>query len=301
MTSPSETADSFVETMFGPVVKFTALLVAGGYISLRTHLNHLGISGPAFLGAERYMMEAYLFVLGMFQVLIWLALPMLIFLAAARLLRPAGTAAPSRAARRLDAIGGALRPLSPLIFLSVLIALLLAVTTTNDLLVGDLRAPLALERRPYLFPIAMISATLWCVLLATERRQSTAPAALFGNAVPGPGGHALALAITLGYALAVPLVYGRELHPTTYPIARVVLQEPKAAPICGFVVLHWSDGIMLWQAAGGRGSLTSLALSRTATIEWGPVRDILNVLKLTPATPGHVPDCATDFPRLSQA
>lgn len=295
MNGPGATGDSFVETTFGPVVKCTALLVAGGYMSLRTHLNHMGISGPAFLGAERYLMEAYLFVVGMFEVLIWLALPLLVIPSAAPLLRRVGPPGPSRAIRHLGAIVGTLRPLSALMFLSILIALLLAAATTTDLLVGDLRDRFIPERRPYLFRIAMIGATLWCVLLVAERRRSTESASLFGNTVSAPIGHALAMAITLGYALAVPLMYGRELHPTTYPMARVFLQESTAAPLCGFVVLHWSNGIMLWQAVGGRGRLTSLALDRTAAIEWGPARDILHALAVA-RLPGHVPDCAADFP-----
>ncbi len=164
-----------------------------------------------------------------------------------------------------------------------------------DLLVGDLRNQTVPQRRPYMFTIAMVGATIWCAMVAVDRLRPPGRGTLFGNDLPRPIAHALMVAITLGYALALPLVYGRESHPTSYPLARVALQGASDKPVCGIVVLHWPEGIMLWHAVDGRGRLTSIALERTSAVEWGATRDVLDSLLAARLT-GQVPDCSADFP-----
>lgn len=295
MSGQNITAESLVDRVFGPVVKGTALLIAGGYISLRAHLNHLGISGPAYLGTERYLMEAYLFIGGVFDVLIWLALPILLALVANPLFKKICPPVWSGATRRFHRIAGTLGPASVLMFLLVLIGLLLAASSSTDLIVGDLRNQIIPERRPYMFRAAMIGATIWCVMVGLGRRRTAGGGTLFGKDIPPPLAHALTLGITLGYALTVPLIYGRELHPTSYPLARLTLQAANDNSLCGIVVLHWPEGVMLWQAVNGRGRLTSFTLDRTAKIEWGATRDILHSVAAAKLT-GQVPACSADFP-----
>lgn len=300
MSAANSTDGSFVDSVFGPVVKGVALLIAGGYISLRAHLNYLGVSGPAYLGAERYLMEAYLFIGGLFDVLIWLALPTLVVVAGYRMLKSASPAAWAGNTQQLRRLASPILSVAALLFLLALIGLMLASSSVTDLIVGDLRNQAIPERRPYMFTIAMIGATVWCVIVARERLRPAGCGGLFGNDLPRPIAHALMMAITLGYALAVPLIYGRERHPTSYPLARIASQGTSDKPVCGIVVLHWPEGIMLWDAVNGRGRLTSIALDRTSAIQWGDTRNILDSLAAARLT-GQVPDCSADFPDTASA
>ncbi len=293
MTASAHAAGSL--GVLGHVAKATALLAAGGYIALRAHHNQLGISGPAFLGAERYLMEAYFLVVALFEIVVWLILPALCLVAAGAVLRRKRARAGVRCAPRLWRAARRATPLLPLLFLGLLLGLLMMASIGDDLLVGDLRQQAVPARKPALFSIAVLAAACWQLLVYAVQQSYLDIAEFVGPRMANPLAGIVAAVITLAYAVALPLFYGLEVHPVRYPLARVTLVDATQPLLCGIVVLHWDEGMMLWRVTDGKGRLTSVSNERVAAVDWGQTRDVVAALSAKDLQ-GEMPDCSKDFP-----
>lgn len=271
----------------------SGFLAVGGYLSLRTYLNRMEISGPAFLGTERYLLEAYLFAEGLFLILPWAAALVLILLAWR------GIAPKSYRATLLhtSTMSNRTRPVLALAIVGILCWLLRQSFLGAGLWPGAPSSlPPALQpRRPELFQVALGVALMWWFTVVSARRTSSEFAGLFGHVLPENMARTLTAAISLALALALPILYGRESRPDAAPLVRVVFQDKGTPSLCGLAVLHWSDGMLIWHAEARQPRFVSLRLERVAHVAWGANRSLRDALQVGHNVMVPVPDCSAEL------
>lgn len=271
----------------------SGFLVAAGYLSLRVYLDRMEISGPPFLGAERYLLEAYLFAEGLFIVLPWAAVLVLI------LLTWRGIAPMSYRAMllRVGAISTRTRPIVALAIVGIICWLLRQSFWGTGLWPGTPSPlPPALQpRRPELFQVALCVVLMWWFTVASAHRKSSEFAGLFGHVLPEDMAKMLTAAISLALALALPILYGRESRPDAVPLVQVVFQDKSTPSLCGLAVLHWSDGMLVWHAKSRQPRLVSLRLERVSYVAWGAKRSLMDALGVGYRLVEPVPTCNAEL------
>jgi hypothetical protein len=253
-------------------------------MSLRSHLNWLGVASWAPLGIERYLLETYELVLG----IIFRAAIGLVLLAAAAAassvaylaVRKFRTLASVRArSRRFTRSTRAL--VAPLL-LALLFALYFWTLTRisngglveTGIAVGDLAGKPSVRKT---------EAGDTCVILLVACAASAAIVRFrtwFNDETAESVAHrwlwrSIVLLTTL-VALHIPIIYGREVRATTYPTAQVVTERQTG---CGLLVLATSSEIYLWHITSRTGNVWVIPRSRIMTFTTGNDEDLLNVIR----------------------
>src|SRR3954453_13789402 len=204
------------------LAKITAALAALGYISLRSHLNYLGISSMTSLGADRYLMETYALVYGgvirsAFALAATAPAALGAYLGTLLLLRYSTTFRLIWSHRRRG-IEGLSHSLPGLIVLSVspfgLVTLILSLET--DVAVGPLKPNHLRHQGEWRFETALLVCLVGFPLIRYVLRSlalRSGPEIWPGLAL---GVWRLNLLALAGWAFLVPLLFGQTAHSTGY-------------------------------------------------------------------------------------
>ncbi len=285
------------------LAKIAAALAALGYISLRSHLNYLGISSMTSLGADRYLMETYALVYeGVIRSAFALmaAAPVALggYLGILLLLRCSATFRRlwSHRRRGIEKLSGSLPGLIVLsLSTSGLVALLLSLET--DVAVGPLKPDHLQHQGEWRFETALLVCLIGFPLTRYVLRSlalKSWPEVWPGLAL---GIWRLNLLVLAGWAFLVPLLFGQAAQSTSYTLARVTAKETKISS-CGLLVLETDERLLLWQAVGRRGQVLSVPAEQVTALDLGQALDLLDVARgAAQGPPGATfPDCRTAFP-----
>ena len=233
------------------VLKVGGLLAVFGYVSLRAHLNFLGISNPSGLPVERYLMETWLWTVTTLTAVPFAAFLTLCLVLLDRWWRRDGKGTNHQAWWRGERAA-----------LGFFIALLAGVVAIRfwprlglgDLVVGALRLarfdfleflPTGEVKEPsgilLYYALCLVCAFGYAFLVATP-----VPSRAVHRARRRAVRH-LSFVVLGVLALHIPLVFARSVHSMYYP--RVVIFTEKAEePETGLLILKSEEGITLWQA-----------------------------------------------------
>lgn len=300
------------------VVKLSALLAVFGYMSLRAHLNYIGISSTSSLGLDRYLMETYTLATTTFVNIVIILTVMFILLLPLYLLgrvimRYQRISGPARRAwARLEKLRAS--PFLPGVLLLLIVVYyfwLLAMLTRNaahiDVAVGELKADQlsdvsGLSWIYYRTFIVCLFSYLAYSYFAPAAQQQPSPPDVGETTKARPGMTTLRLArygwiafllATLMLALQLPLLYGRLVRSPVYPVVQVMTTERDAVPVCGLLVLETATGLSLWRAEKGIGLVVVLPRSNMRVVNTGQTLNLLRLAREAAANQATVkPDCA---------
>lgn len=305
--------------MVEKVVKLSAVLGAFGYMSLRAHLNYLGVSSTSSLGLERYLMETYNFAATTFvEVVVLIAIALLIFLLLnfiGRLVlrneRAAGAAqrlcAWGRRMRGKPFLPGALL-LATLGYYFWLLATLSRHGAHADVAVGRL-VPEQLQQGDLswlFYRTCIVCVVGYLVYSYFSRTNSVAAESASGVIASGPSRTPAALVqgrltrfVWVSFLLAIvvlalqlPLLYGRLVRSPVYPLVRVVAGNGNASPVCGLLVLETSSELSLWRAENGIGTVVLLPRSSLNLANTAQTLNLLTLARAAAENPTLAkPDC----------
>ena len=254
----------------------SAALVAFGYLSLRTHLNRIGVGSSVSLGVDRYLME----IPEILATVLAAAIPFGFIAAVA--------AIASVAYRRF-------RPSSPHSFARVdrwastdrapaTLAVLLLATAwftfgfmvsadRGDLAVGDL----ADKSRPgegwafYILLYALACLSLASYYLKRTSREQTPRSRLW----------VLPQALIAILALQLPVLYGSEMHDSHYVKTKLVRVAGAAPPetVCGLLVLETPSLLHVWSANANFGVIRVLSRSEIHGQVTGEAADLWKIAR----------------------
>jgi hypothetical protein len=270
------------------LVKLSAILGVFGYMSLRSHLNYLGISSTSSLGIERYLMETYSLVITTFFPL----LSVLLRITAGLLFLYLIAIFITRVLKINEAIGKLKNrlykywssPLGPgLILLTVLSVYGLTQSMIDSywiydsIAVGQLQPGLLQESDGRLFYYLSCVICLFGFLVFSAMFKVL-------KARPDAAGHflsrgllVLSAIVILALTLNLPLLYGRLIHPTDYTLAEVIIKDRENQPVCGLLVLNSAAGISLWQAEKGFGRVIEIPRSQIVSLITGGTVDLISM------------------------
>jgi hypothetical protein len=272
--------------------KLGALLAVLGYMSLRAHLNRLGISSTSTLSAERYLMEIYQLVLVTLPLVFYATVLTLVFLPFA--LQIVSRRAESASAQvDTDVVGADPRlPALVLLIMTLFFGWLVVAygrnLKTTDVVVGPLRLEAlrtASGETPY-FLLCLVSAMAY--LLYVRLAPQAAPSRSTRTLSP-PSRRAsrwlwqLVAVANGALLLHIPMVHGYLMHSQKYPIAQLVLDKPPLT-LYGLLVLESDDTLTLWRAEKGIGQVTRVPRDQILLLNVGPVRNILQEAALAVQT-----------------
>lgn len=298
-------------------VKLSALLGVFGYMSLRSHLNFIGISSTSSLGVERYLMETYNLALttsvnvGIIVALTVLALLPLYLLGRGLLrLQMIGHRARLAWGWLRERQGGPLLPVG-LFLCAVLYYIWLLVTLSHygahvDVAVGELKVEqLGTESSDsswiyYRTFIACLLGYLVYSAIAPAAREPTPPAgAAHAQTLPPGAARPFTRYVWIAFlivvfmlAIQLPLLYGRLVRTPVYPLMQVTTADRDAAPICGLLVLEGAAGMSLWRAENGVGRIVVLPHASARGVVTGQTLNLLTLAREAAADRSRVrPDC----------
>jgi hypothetical protein len=233
------------------------VIAAFGYMSLRSHLNSIGISTTEFLGMERYLMEAQELASALL-VLFVTSIPLLLVGSCACLLLvfcARRTARRSRFLRLWLERSTDLRVQAAVLMIGsaglAWYASQLTYSLKHDWAVGSLdirRLPAQDFRLPFIVLVCGASLAWHRILsrsanfLGCRRHWALRVSLLF-----------LLLA-----GLNVPLIFGHSFHNLKYALANV---QTETAASCGLLVLQSDSALFLWSAHGGFGRISVIPRS----------------------------------------
>ncbi|MBY6070113.1 hypothetical protein KUV35_02310 [Marinobacter salsuginis] len=257
-----------------------SLLVAAGYLSLRAHLNHLGISVLEEMGVERILSETAslaqaLLMYGLVSVLL-LAVVILIITIIRRALK-----LPFRYLhRRYPDFAQHANTYSSYIAFFVFCAIYLVWHVYLFLILGDASSVAVgvLEKAK----LASIAPWVWfgqvtVFLLAIQagfQLIRNGSGALPGWLIKSAGAYLIASAL-----IVTPTVFGIAGRPKDYSTAFVSLAEHQA-PQCGLLVLITPQHLVLWQTEGQLGRVIYLPKSRVRSLMVGSPANIMDLGRL---------------------
>jgi hypothetical protein len=262
-------------------LKITALLVVFGYMSFRSHMNYLGISSLAPLPSERYLMEAYQWLLVTIMPLagpvpVVGVLLLAIVYALGRFFRRVPNHKKEDAWRWWQ---GEVVSVAILLVLTVgLIVLRLrfgedAVAeniSVGPLLTNKLPDIDGLRTDRYIYQcLCTICAATYAFLAFTRLR---------GRARRSPQRFAVRCLsyVALGMlALQIPLLFGRVLDSNKFAEVTVRQKEEKL-PVHGLLVLETSESFVVWRVIDGNGETVAVPRDTVLQIEIGASADLLD-------------------------
>jgi hypothetical protein len=272
------------------VVKLSAILGVFGYMSLRSHLNYLGISSTSSLGLERYLMETYNFVLTTFfpllSMLLRIAIGFLFLCMITMLIIKALRI--NEAARKLKnrlykywsaPFGSGLVLLIVLSFYVWMQTMINSYWVNDSIAVGQLQPSRLQVSDGELFYYLSCAVCLFGCFIYSQMSKAL-------KSRSHKAGHLLSRAfmissaiLILAVALHLPTLYGRLIHPTDYTLVEVNIKDRENQPICGLLVLNSATAISIWQAEKGIGRVIEIPQSEIATLITGPTSDLLSMAR----------------------
>lgn len=292
------------------IIKLSAILGAFGYMSLRAHLNYLGIPSTSSLGVERYLMETYNLVVTTFfplvSVLLRIGAAVFLLYLIARGLK---TFAPrlkqlsilkNRSLLTEDKFSEyAARPIVSglllLIVLGVYIWLqhmLESQWQYQSVAVGSLQTA-HLEQADDVWFYYLVC--LLCIFgLVAYRIVSRVQ-----KSQPQAQGYKLARSLLIMFAIGLiavalhlPILYGRLVHYTDYTWVSLIDKDPnRSAAICGLLVLESQSSLLLWRAEEGAGKIIEVPRLHIQSIATGPTFNLINLAHDAAVTGKNQPDC----------
>jgi hypothetical protein len=270
-------ANSLLDTL-EKIAKISGFIAVFGYLSLRSHLNYLGIPSQAMLGVDRYLAEAFQFLTALFCTpdLFLVAAVAVLFIALAQVAGSIPSTQFSRW-RRLQSKYNLLSRLRGVAPPLVLIAVLCGVTLRGlqlltssgfSVAVGTLQFAKDGELAATAFRPAgedqFLLAALFCALGFIAHRWRPTELRTFPEVL----WKAMAFGLIL-LALQLPILYGIFVRPATY--SKVEVQQKDRPSICGVLVLDGGERIALWRAKSGKGWVDILS---TKEIQMRAIGDV---------------------------
>jgi hypothetical protein len=243
------------------LTKIAGIVAVFGYLSLRSHLNFLGVPSQATLGVDRYLMEAYQFLSALCYspdlLLLVLAAGLCISLAQARAADPSTH---FTVWRKLEGhlsltkwLRGGVPPLALIIGACGLMLRELQLMTLSGtaVAVGALRESsnkMALAAMPVRAAGEdhFLLVALFCAGGIAAYRLRPRDLAPFPTAVWKSFAFALIL-----LALQLPILYGAFLRPAIY--SKVEVRQKDYPAVCGALIVDTGERLVLWRANNGRG------------------------------------------------
>jgi hypothetical protein len=270
------------------ITTYAAVLAAFGYMSLRAHYNHLGISDAGPLPIERYLMETYALV---FHTVLYLFEGALV---AGIVIGIPVTVVLMKRRKREDDIYSTSRipwghpafPLAAIVLLAAAAALVLSkMSGATAVVVGHLDAANTV-RSSWPFPLALLLSigglVAWPWTRRLGMRRDALPARLW----------AVAIAPWALLTLLIPIAYGQGFHPTKYPRAVATSTVVPGGTLCGLLMERGEKQVVLWSANDGIGILTVIPADSLQLLEVAAPADILQVARSAAILKqGHFPAC----------
>ena len=277
------------------VVKLASVLAVFGYVSLRAHVNRLGIPFTSSLDLEGYLRETYSVMASLLDAILMTSIVALVFLimGTVSVLIPR-LAAPSwslRAGGRIERAFDSLRisPWTPAVALLVLLCFYLWLIsrvsqywTASAIAVGSLDlaklSPLE-DSAPYLLLIWVCIAGYVLHWIAVSGRKIRTPIpGTVQEAAPGSLHGLLWRAFgvfLILVALHIPLLDGLSRRDAVFTQA-MIFGDAKGVPaVCGLIVLTTSSTVEVWQAKNGIGVVQMIPTGRIARIVAAAPADLL--------------------------
>jgi len=256
------------------LTKLSLILAALGYMSLRAHLNYLGITFTSSLGTERYVMEAYQFLSSVihpvtFVVILFTILSVVIY-PLVTLLRPYGLTSD------LNRLSGSAVPILEIfvtVFLYVLFFKAIFSTINDvDIVVGSLKGNVLGRAQATKEAVGVIFYCLvfMCLMLFCTSKMVSASKLYLPKATLL---RMTLLVLAVGLTLQLPLLYGRAIHSRKYPTVEL---QTEGASLSGLLVLESEKTYTIWSADKGVGVVTVVPKEKVISIKAGPVRDIVS-------------------------
>jgi hypothetical protein len=286
------------------LVKLSAILGAFGYMSLRAHLNYLGISSTSSLGVERYLMETYNLV---GTILIPLFLILLGGAIAFVLIYPIGFFV-----LKIQKVKLAVQTLQkyvskqsktsmlPVLLIALLLLFyiwLFRVLTNSgadtDVAVGRLVVDrLNHSDVDWFFYLVCIVCVVGYSIYSKYSEKKNNLKAVAASNLRKFLWTLFAFALTL-LAVQLPILYGVLVRSTDYPLAQVQYDTTESQTICGVLVQDASSSLTLWKAENGVGHLIVIPQSRVRLMSTGGMIDLLKAARENAANPAAArPDCS---------
>jgi hypothetical protein len=299
-------------------LKLSALLGVFGYMSLRAHLNYIGISSTSSLGLERYLMETYsltatTFVNVVIMVTIMVIVLLPLYLIGQRILKYQRIGRPARRvwSRFRKLCANSFLPGVLILFIVLYYFWLLAMLTRYaahvDVAVGELKADqlgdvTGLDWIYYRTFLVCLVGFLAYSYFAPSAQQSP-PLSTASSPLDEPPAvvtrRNLKSYVWIGFLLAtvllalqLPLLYGRFVRSPIYPLVQVTASD-RDAPVCGLLVLETESSLSLWRAENGIGQVIVLPRSSLRSVTTGQMLNLLTLARDSAANHSNVrPDCS---------
>jgi hypothetical protein len=277
------------------LLKLSGVFVAFGYISLKAHLNVLGIPWDYPLGVERCLAEAYQLAVETIapilprlpRLTVWAAVVCVLVGIVSRWKRLKSLYPPMDKFFRKLRSGWVLPAI--LILLASLAFYPLMLRDVDFALTAHFVGPIT-GFSYYHMPGLFSALVVLCLVIygiydsfGAEGFQSlTRSARICWRIV------AALVALFLFFA---PVVYGTLWHPMRYPVIKVSLKGSQPVQ-CGVLILRGDTDILLWRAAQGRGELLTIPSGEIHAFTAGADEDIRKWVEKAMDSGGPSPDCS---------
>lgn len=263
-------------------LKVSGVLAVFGYMSLRAHLNYLGFSSASPLTSERYLMEAYQWLVLTLEPVVSITMALGGLLGGAWLVASAAGRHHARphSPSKGNAFGYALchERTAWLVVFGLIIVLFTwqdrfsSGRVVADLIIGRLNANQipdgAQLSKKYIEYIALCLICGWGMLYA-----------IFGWAPSKePLGRerllrSLQILALLLLTFHIPISFAQSVHAVDYPTAEVRCLD--GSRIKGILILETATDVQLWQADLGVGRTIAVPRTQIGSITFGPLQDVM--------------------------
>jgi hypothetical protein len=282
------------------LVKLAGLLAVFGYISLRAHVNRLGIPFTSSLTVEGYLRETYSVLGSLLDAMLVISIVALAFLFVSTIIVIASRwAAPlwsKRTAARIKRALGWLEVTawSPSVLLVLVLSFYLWLMrqvsqylTANAIAVGQLdltKLNFRDDGTPYLLLVCVCIAGYALHRSATSNRNSSL-------AVSNAGREAAPVSLRdplwrvfgiflIALALHIPLIDGVSRRDSVYTQATIFAAPAGASPVCGLVVLTTDSMVEVWQTNSGAGVVQMIPTAKIERIVAGAPADLMALARM---------------------
>jgi len=257
---PSTFSNAMLDSL-EKLAKATGVVAVFGYLSVRCHLNFLGVPSQTTLGVDRYLMEAWQFFSALCYspdlLLLVIAAGLCLFVVQARAEHPSTRFGLWRRIRsRLHLDGWIHGAMPPLLLIAcacglMLRELVLLSRAGTSVIVGTLAkdphgTQLAAMRVRAAGEDHFLLVALFCTLGFSMFRLR--PREL--EALPTGAWKGCAFVLVL-LTLQLPVIYGSFVRTAIY--SKVEVRQKEQPDVCGALILDTGERFVLWRALNGRG------------------------------------------------
>jgi hypothetical protein len=237
-----------------------------GYLSLRSHLNTIGVTDFGSLGLDRYLAELAELV---FQIILWILISGIVLVLISMLALALYSVLRRFRLQQRASISTAAWPVAfrsftgsieaPLLMSALVMllgwAMLMALRSGDiGLAVGELSKKVTpASQTTFLPPVFLLLLGCGVLLCRACLRSAVQQKSRYSRLWFFP------LGIVIISALQWPILYGRTMHNSEYVKAKVEMVQKSGAterePICGLLVLETNSSLHLWQVFNGVGQI----------------------------------------------